>query len=84
MEISLILLRKYLGSLNDLDYSNLNEYQNKYYLTKKIQERFPAITSDIIYEAIEATNRAIDKPILTRKYISNLCKVLLLLHNDDR
>ncbi len=77
MEINLIILQKYLEGLNDFDYSNLNEYQNKYYLAKKIQEKFPEINDVIVYDAIDQTNLNSEKTFLTKKYIIELSKNLL-------
>jgi|GEM_PF-4679550 len=81
MKIDINTLRKYLESMEKLGYSDLGEYQNKYYLAKKIQEKFPALTEKIIYNAIEITNQTSKNTFLKKKYITNLCKNLLSLYN---
>ena len=56
MEIKFKLLQKHFEDLANLNLSDLNEYQNRYYLVKKTLEIFPDLSEKIIYDAIEATN----------------------------
>ena len=56
---------------------NFSEYQNKYFLKKKIQEIMPDITDDKVYNAIEITNKLLKQPSKKKTYISFLSDQLL-------
>ena len=73
MEIKFKLLQKHFEDLANLNLSDLNEYQNRYYLVKKTLEIFPDLSEKIIYDAIEATNSKLKEHHLSKKYIIELC-----------
>ena len=74
MGVKTSALRKYLENLDYSSFSNLEEYQNKYYFKKHIQETFPEIEDGVIYAAIESTNSKFPETALSRRYISDLCE----------
>lgn len=80
--MDIIKLKEYLSSLNSLSFSDLNEYQNKYYLKKQIQVQFPEIKDDIIYKAIEATNHKLKETILTKRYSQQLSGEIIYYLNN--
>ena len=73
MEIQFTLMQKHFEELANLNLTDLNEYQNKYYLTKKTMESFPDLSEKIIYDSIEATNRKYQEHQLSKIYIVELC-----------
>jgi len=82
MDLNYTAIRKFLEGLNYSSYSNLNEYQNKYYLKKEIQSFFPEIPDEVIYDAIDLTNNRLKENYLSRKYIVLLCNEILNLYGN--
>ena len=77
-------LKEYLASLNYLSFSNLNEYQNKFYLKKQIQLKFPEIKDEIIYKAIDTTNQKLKETVLTKRYSLQLYgEIIYSLGNNN-
>lgn len=54
---------------------NFEEYQNKYFLKKKIQDSLPELPDAVIYRAIDKTNGEVKRPYQVKVYID------LLLNN---
>ena len=50
------------------------EYQNKYFLKKKIKEILPHKSDDFIYQAIEHANRSIKSTKRRREFIKLLLR----------
>ena len=73
MEIKFKLLQKHFESLANLNLSDLNEYQNKYYVAKKTCEIFSGLSEKIVYDAIEQTSSKLKEHFLSPKYIIELC-----------
>ena len=78
------------GSLNKELYYYINdnvlyykEYQNKYYLKKKIKELLPNKSDDFIYRAIEYANRNISPSKRKKEYIKLLLEKLNKFNIDD-
>lgn len=51
---------------------NFEEYQNKYFLKKKIKDSLPDLPDAVIYGAIDKTNREVRRPYQVRVYIEYL------------
>ncbi len=82
MDVNFQSLRKFLDGLNYSSFSNLDEYQNKYYLKKEIQSMFLEIPDELIYDAIDITNSRLKENYLSRKYIVILCSQILTLFDN--
>ncbi|MGE5680099.1 MAG: hypothetical protein ACM34K_04385 [Bacillota bacterium] len=50
-------------------YISSEEYQDKYYVYKAIQELLPDISENLIYSAIERVNQTLKSPIKGRKFV---------------
>jgi hypothetical protein len=55
---------------------NFEEYQDKFYLKKKIQEAIPGKTDELIYKAIDFANESVKPPRVRDDYINVLLKQL--------
>jgi hypothetical protein len=45
-----------IKSIIEENYFNIEEYQDKYYFTKKVQEFFPRIPDELIFNALNSFN----------------------------
>ena len=63
----------------DQKYVRVEEYQDKYYFKKQIQELFPELSDDIIYNAINFANNVVKAPRKKIKYINVLSSKILNL-----
>jgi hypothetical protein len=61
----------------DQKYVRVEEYQDKYYFKKQIQEVFPELPDEIIYNAINFANKVVKAPRKKIKYINALCTKML-------
>ena len=61
----------------DQDYVRVEEYQDKYYFKKQIQELFPELSDEIIYNAINFANKVVKAPGKKIEYINALCSKML-------
>jgi hypothetical protein len=84
MDLNFTAIRKFLEGLNYSSYSNLNEYQDKFYLKKEIQSFFLEIPDEVIYNAIDLTNNRLKENYLSRKYIVLLSGEILNLYGNYR
>jgi len=82
MDLNFTAIRKFLEGLNYSSYSNLNEYQDKFYLKKKIQSFFIEIPDEVIFNAIDSTNKRLKENYLSRKYIVLLSGEILNLYGN--
>ena len=57
-------------------FANFEEYQDKFYLKKKIQEILPDKTDNEVYNAIEFANSNLKPPINKMDYIKALIEKL--------
>jgi hypothetical protein len=55
---------------------NFEEYQDKFYLKKRIQEAIPGKTDAVIYKAIDFANEFVKPPRMRTDYINVLIKKL--------
>lgn len=51
------------------DFINIVEYQDRYFFIKKIREFFPALRDEILYKALENTNKSLPRPIKKKLFI---------------
>lgn len=58
------------------NFVNFDEYQNKFYLRKKIQELLPEKSDEEVYNAIDYANVKLKAPRNKAKYINILVKKL--------
>jgi hypothetical protein len=58
------------------NFVNFDEYQNKFYLKKKIQEILPEKSDEEVYDAIDYANVRLKAPRDKAEYISILVKKL--------
>ena len=63
---------KVLDEVIDQKYICVEEYQDKYYFKKQIQELFPELSDEIIYNAINFANKVIKAPRKKIEYINAL------------
>lgn len=60
---------------------NFEEYQDKYYLKKKIQEVIPGKTDEVIYKAIDFANEFVKPPRPRTDFINVLINKLDVASN---
>ena len=72
-----IVIRKKLEDFIPEKFVNFREYQDKFYLKKRIQEILPEKTDEIVYSAIEYANSCFAEPARRRNYIRTLLDKLL-------
>jgi hypothetical protein len=65
-------LKKTVKEFIIFDGSNPSEYQNKFYLMKKIKENFPRLPENEIFGIIEFVNTSLARPFYDDKYVSLL------------
>jgi hypothetical protein len=63
---------KSLKGIIDLQSVPIKEYQDKYYIKKKLLESFPELSDEIIYDAINFANKVINLPRKKVEYINVL------------
>jgi hypothetical protein len=51
------------------DFISIQEYQDKYFFVKKVEESFPNINEEVIYKALEHTNNFFGRPIKKKLFI---------------
>jgi hypothetical protein len=68
---------KILKQSIDEKYVYIEEYQDKYYLKKQIQELFPELSDEIIYNAINFANNVVKAPRNKTEYINALSSKML-------
>ena len=56
----------------DQKYVRVEEYQDKYYLKKQIQELIPELSDEVIYNTINFANSAVKAPRKKNEYINAL------------
>ena len=55
---------------------NIEEYQDKYYFKKKVQEYFPVISDELIFSAIESFNKDVYPFLRRQKSLQELSEKL--------
>ncbi len=58
------------------EYIKSEDYINKYYLKKLLQRKFPSISEEIIYFAINFCNDVIKPPRNKKDYVKTLARVI--------
>ena len=77
MKINYKSLKYFLDNLDFSSFPDLREYQNKFYLKKEIQLKFPSINDKILYNAIDAANIQLKQNALSKKYAAVLCRQII-------
>ncbi len=54
------------------DVVKIEEYQDKYYFAREVQTYFPGVNEDLIYKAIDFTNRSLKPPRKKEDFIKVL------------
>lgn len=62
-------LKKALKEVLNEDYVFSEEYQDKYYLSKDILEKLPALGENLVYSAIEFANCTVRPPRKSGRFI---------------
>jgi len=62
-------LEKRLYNIFNRRYVYLEEYQDKYYFMKQVQELFPDLSDEKIYEAIDFTRNMLSTPIRRADFV---------------
>ena len=70
MELSRVV--RELDRRIDQKYVRVEEYQDKYYFKKQIQELFPELSDEIVYNAINFANNVVKAPRKKNEYINAL------------
>ena len=70
---------KELDRTIDQKYVRVEEYQDKYYFKKQIQELFPELSDEIIYNAINFANKVVKAPREKIEYINALSSKMFSL-----
>lgn len=65
-------LKKTLRECIIFDGSNPSEYQNKFYLMKKIKDNFPLLPEKDIFGIIDLVNTSLARPFYDDKYVALL------------
>ncbi len=81
MSVNLKILKDFLESLESLNFSRPEEYQDKFYLKKQIQEKFPELSDRMIYAAIDSANKKIKESQVVKKYTDLLSNEILTSFN---
>ena len=76
MKLNYRSIKRQLKGLNYNSYSDLDEYQNKFYLMEKIRSALPAFSEEIIYKAIDNTTDKLKVKNLSANYIAVLSNEL--------
>ena len=63
------LLKRALKGIFTEDYVFSEEYQDKYYLSREIMGKLPALNEESVYNAIDFANGAVTPPRKTGRYI---------------
>lgn len=63
-------------------YINVEEYQDKYYFKKEVQNIFPDLPDDIIYKAIDKANKLVKPPKKKIDFLKVLVKIISRKWND--
>jgi hypothetical protein len=69
-------IQKYLYEHIADDYLSTEEFQDKYFFKKLVQDRFPYFSDKIIYDAIDKCNLMIKKPRKKKDYLKQFSKTL--------
>ena len=78
--MNLTKTKKALAKLITEKHVNIDEYQDKFYFKKQIQEMFPDLREDIIINAINYANSVVKFPRRKSEFIDALCKKMLELN----
>jgi len=70
---------KFIKLIIDEKYVYVEEYQDKYYFKKQIQELFPELSDEIIYKAINFANKVVKTPRKKNEYINALSSKMFSL-----
>ncbi len=63
-------------------YINVDEYQDKYYFKKEVQNIFPDLPDEIIYKAIDKANKLVKPPKKKIDFIKALVNIISRKWND--
>jgi hypothetical protein len=66
------VLKKTLEDCIIFDGSNPSEYQNKFYLMKKIKDNFPRLPEEDIFGVIDFVNTSLRRQYYDEKYVNLL------------
>ena len=67
-------LNKLKNVLDDIllsDYIDISEYQDKYFFIKKLKNKFPGTSEDVLYKSLDSTNNFLHTPRKKKDFISS-------------
>jgi len=68
-QMNKLQMKKTLREILQGQYFDCREYQDKYYLSKEIQEKIPELDAASIHEAIDYASRTADPSRKTKRFI---------------
>ena len=79
MKLNYKSIKRSLKKLNYSFHTELDKYQNKYYLMRYIHSVFPELPEKVISDAIDNVNNELEERSLTSRYIDLLSNEIISL-----